>query len=170
MTPDEKIGRNLARLRGNRSQKDIADAMRERGWKWSQATVWSIEKGERPLRVAEAADLAQILDQERLGPSLFVQTDAESDFHTAMRQMSAADRSLREAIEGYFVAQGELSLRLQSSPNPAYERAVEDWLSRTPADVAESVTHDMIADSGLDIRAIDAEREHVGEHSEATER
>ncbi|KJL46235.1 hypothetical protein RS84_02862 [Microbacterium hydrocarbonoxydans] len=45
------------------SQKDLASAMRDRGWKWSQATVWSIEKGERPLRLAEAVDVAWVLDE-----------------------------------------------------------------------------------------------------------
>ena len=58
---DEQIGRNLVRLRGDISQKDLADKMRDFGWKWSQATVWSIEKGERPLRLTEAIDLAGIL-------------------------------------------------------------------------------------------------------------
>lgn len=38
--------------------------MRTRGWKWSQATVWAVEKGERPLRLAEAEDLVSILRQE----------------------------------------------------------------------------------------------------------
>ena len=44
------------------SQQALGDAMRELGHKWSQATVWSVEKGERPLRFAEAADLAAQLD------------------------------------------------------------------------------------------------------------
>lgn len=35
--------------------------MRALGHKWSQATVWSIEKGDRPLRLAEAMDLANLL-------------------------------------------------------------------------------------------------------------
>lgn len=50
----------MAILRGPVPQQTIADAMRARGWKWSQATVWSVEKGERPLRLLEAHDLADI--------------------------------------------------------------------------------------------------------------
>lgn len=57
------IGSNLVRLREGRSQKDIADAMRARGWKWSQATVSSVEQGDRPLRLAEASDLALVLNK-----------------------------------------------------------------------------------------------------------
>jgi hypothetical protein len=59
---DELIGKNVARLRGSRSQKEIADAMRAAGWKWSQTTVWSVETGERPLRMAEAIDLADVFE------------------------------------------------------------------------------------------------------------
>src|SRR5690625_3142015 len=61
-TDDERIGQNVATLRGDRSQKSIAEAMQEAGGhKWSQATVWSVEKGQRPLRLTEAIDLARIL-------------------------------------------------------------------------------------------------------------
>lgn len=59
---DKTIGKNVARLRGDRSQQLVADEMRSRGYDWSQATVWSVEKGRRPLRFAEAAQLADILD------------------------------------------------------------------------------------------------------------
>lgn len=58
---DKVIGRVVALLRLNRTQQEVADAMRERGWRWSQATVWAVEKGDRPLRLAEARDLAEIL-------------------------------------------------------------------------------------------------------------
>lgn len=58
---DINVGKNLTRYRGSRSQQAIADAMRERGWKWSQATMWSIERGDRPVRLVEAADLAVVL-------------------------------------------------------------------------------------------------------------
>lgn len=41
------------------SQQDLATAMRTRGYKWSQATVWSVESGERTLRYTESLDLAE---------------------------------------------------------------------------------------------------------------
>lgn len=59
---DAQVGQNLARHRGIRSQQSLAVQMRDRGWKWSQATVWSVEKGERPLKFLEAVDLAEILE------------------------------------------------------------------------------------------------------------
>ncbi|MDK6348701.1 helix-turn-helix domain-containing protein [Bifidobacterium scardovii] len=58
---DEQIGQNLVSIRGNMSQADLALQMRERGYKWSAATVWAIEKGERPLKLTEATDVVNIL-------------------------------------------------------------------------------------------------------------
>lgn len=58
---DVLVGENLTRLRGEMTQQALADAMRKKGWRWSQATVWSVEKGERPLKFSEAEDVAQIL-------------------------------------------------------------------------------------------------------------
>lgn len=55
------VGARVVALRGQRSQKSVADEMRSAGWKWSQATVWSVEKGERPLRLLEARALAGVL-------------------------------------------------------------------------------------------------------------
>lgn len=58
MTAVQEIGQVLRQLRGNQSQKALADAMRAKGHAWSQATVWSVETGARPLRLTEARDLA----------------------------------------------------------------------------------------------------------------
>jgi len=41
------------------SQVDLAHHMRASGYKWSQATVWSVEAGERTLRLNEAVDIAE---------------------------------------------------------------------------------------------------------------
>ncbi len=60
---DVRIGQNLARFRGAMSQAELAKKMRDmnKGHKWSQTTVWTVEKGERPLKLAEADTLAEIL-------------------------------------------------------------------------------------------------------------
>lgn len=60
---DVEIGRAVARFRTNSgmTQAELAAKMRERGWKWVQPTAWSAEQGKRPLRLAEAVDLAAIL-------------------------------------------------------------------------------------------------------------
>ena len=61
MLDDSQIGQLIAELRGERTQKSVAAAMCRLGWRWSQATASSIEKGERPLKLREAADLAVVL-------------------------------------------------------------------------------------------------------------
>lgn len=71
---DATIGQNLQRLRGEMSQTTLANTMKERGHRWTQPTVVAVEKGERPLRLAEAVDIASILD-ERLDALLRIGVD-----------------------------------------------------------------------------------------------
>lgn len=61
---EEQIGADVATAREKLpglSQKGLAIAMTSRGFKWSQATVSQIEKGERPLRLSEADHLAELI-------------------------------------------------------------------------------------------------------------
>lgn len=58
---DQRIGAAVRAVRGEMSQQDLAEKMRAAGWKWTQATVWSVESGKRPLRLAEARTLAELL-------------------------------------------------------------------------------------------------------------
>lgn len=43
------------------SQRELAEAMTERGWKWLQQTVGMVERGERSVKLAEAIDLVKVL-------------------------------------------------------------------------------------------------------------
>ncbi|MDV2979022.1 UNVERIFIED_CONTAM: helix-turn-helix transcriptional regulator [Actinomycetes bacterium ARC8] len=58
---DEVVGANIARFRGEMSQSEVAKKMVSHGFKWSQTTVWEVEKGKRALKFAEALDLAKVL-------------------------------------------------------------------------------------------------------------
>lgn len=58
---DAAIGANVAILRGERTQKSIADEMQKLGIKWTQTTVWEIEAGKRSLKAKEAKALAGVL-------------------------------------------------------------------------------------------------------------
>lgn len=84
------------------SQQALADRMRERGWKWSQATVWAVEKGERPLRLAEAMDLAQILGMSDLRQ--FGSTPRAHELMNAWRKLEDASHALVDASRDYEVA------------------------------------------------------------------
>lgn len=66
------------------SQKELADKMRGVGFKWSQATVWSIERGERPLTWSEGLELGQMI-----GFSLPAKADALIADALAYRKMAA---------------------------------------------------------------------------------
>ncbi|MFF7293167.1 helix-turn-helix domain-containing protein [Microbacterium sp. NPDC008134] len=65
---DAAIGRDVmgAREAAGLSQADLAAAMAERGFRWSQATVYNVEKGKRPLRFNESQHLRELI---RLGLS-----------------------------------------------------------------------------------------------------
>lgn len=61
---EEQIGAEVQAAREKMpglSQKGLALVMTTRGFKWSQATVSQIEKGERPLRLSEADHLAELI-------------------------------------------------------------------------------------------------------------
>lgn len=83
-----QIGKNLKIMRGEMTQADLAEAMRKRGYKWTQATVWTAEQGDRKLKLDEAKSLADIL-----GGSLtdFFQSSIVSE---KARFLSAAIRAL----------------------------------------------------------------------------
>jgi hypothetical protein len=77
--------------------------MRSAGYKWSQATVWSVEKGERrPLRLAEAVDLAQIFDRD---VSVLLQREAEAvlieGIGAQMRRVGESMEAIGEAVRSY---------------------------------------------------------------------
>jgi transcriptional regulator with XRE-family HTH domain len=84
---DRRIGETVRALRGTRSQQAVAEAMKKRGHSWVQGTISQIERGVRPLRVAEAHDLADVLgdrverlllprDELVVGSSIFRQLEA----------------------------------------------------------------------------------------------
>lgn len=123
-TPDETIGKNLARLRGDRSQKEIAALMREKGWKWSQATVWSIEKGERPLRLAEANDLSEIL---RKSVSSFTATAWEQKIDLERARLRTATEGLRAALDDYYRARFSLAYQLDRAADESVDLGRTEW-------------------------------------------
>jgi len=103
---DAEIGKNIARIRGARSQADVAAAMRARGFKWSQTTVWKVESGERPLRFVEASGLADVLG---IGLSEFSLTTLDALIVRYVTQQQERERALAEAITAYLAGQRELA-------------------------------------------------------------
>lgn len=111
---DQRIGENLVTMRGEMTQKALADLMREKGHKWSQATVWAAEKGDRAIKLTEAHDLSTVLggrlDQllqlpREVGYQKIIQRryndwyDAREALEVAIRKYEDARLWLRQWIE-----------------------------------------------------------------------
>lgn len=107
-TRDQLIGANLAKLRGDRSQQWLADAMREAGFDWAQATVWSIEKGKRPIRLAEGEAAARTLGVEVTD---LLRVPVALEFFDAKVRFEDAQRVLFESAAEFEVRLGELAHR-----------------------------------------------------------
>ena len=112
---DKQIGRNLAMFRASTTQQALATTMRKLGHKWSQATVWSVEKGDRPLRLTEADSLAQIFKiqiaaladpnaNEALNPLMIAQIRAKQLKQEHSRVQAEADAWATQLAEAEEVA------------------------------------------------------------------
>lgn len=136
-TRDEQIGQNIVKLRGDRSQQWVADRMREKGWKWAQATVWNVEKGERPLRLAEAEDLADIL---AVRVERMTYSDMRLNVSIALDKVAGTYQALGDATLAFLKAQNGLALKADSAALSGEELdvdLVEDWLQQLPESVIE---------------------------------
>jgi len=151
---DKQVGSNIVRFRAKHSQQSVADAMRERGWKWSQATVWGVEKGERPLRLAEATDLAEVLGI--MLPALLALPE-EALVHESMHQC----RSAHEALKGTATAYLEATLHVQVSLDQARDAGVQlgdaigeggGWLELGPEQVVREARAEWEQRSGAPVK------------------
>ena len=113
--------------------------MRDRGWKWSQATVWSIERGERSVKLAEVQDLAACLNV--LAP-LLTYPDAGSQVMQWVQELARAERGVQSSTAAYEDARLQLQVLLQEVGDQIAGTGVEgiaqDVVSRSAADVARS--------------------------------
>jgi predicted transcriptional regulator len=127
---DVKIGRNVIQLRGSRSQKDLAAEMTSQGWKWAQATVWAVEQGTRPLRLAEAETLANIFD---VNVADLLGTD-KSALSRHIHQAVTARAELEERVAEYEQAREDLAwMADQTAPSNSREAEIVSTVARTNA-------------------------------------
>lgn len=150
---ERQIGEAVAKLRGDTSQQAVAESMRLRGWKWSQATVWSVEKGDRPLRLAEAQDLANVFG---VSVSQLLEGDSVA---AALGKLRAQALLSRDAIEQHTVTLARIrtSLPLLAEVGGEHQDRISSILTEigTPED-AVSRGHALIAAETQRARAIDA--------------
>lgn len=134
MITDEQIGRNLMVLRSDMSQKDLADHMRKRGFKWSQATVWAIEKGERPLRLTESEAIGAIFDIH--GNAL---TSTTTEFDRTMTARAHYDRMQQIADLAYASFERQRLFAIACDQIPEDERdqdGTPEFIARNAIDFA----------------------------------
>jgi hypothetical protein len=116
---DRHIGQTMAILRGDKTQQAVADEMRQRGWRWSQATVWSVEKGDRPLRLAEAEDLAAVL--RTVSVHSFLTEPVGAHIQQGVRRVTNAYRAIVESVWESLDAQDALGVHLMHAQADGHE-------------------------------------------------
>ena len=109
---DQNIAANLRTYReaGTVSQEELAQRMADLGFGFSQATIWKIESGQRPVRASELVALADSLGV-MAATSLTRKPDAaqhQVQLEQANRKAHHAYEALKEAAAGYLEAQFEV--------------------------------------------------------------
>jgi transcriptional regulator with XRE-family HTH domain len=118
---DKNIAANVRAYReaGNLSQEELAQRMADRGFGFTQATIWKIESGQRPLKASELLALADALGGVQLPPTdLTVNPDFarhDARLSEAHRAAAAAYRSLKQAATGYLEAQIQLLFEIHNA-------------------------------------------------------
>jgi hypothetical protein len=116
---DKRIGQTVLILRGDRTQQAVAVAMRDRGWKWSQATVWSVEKGDRPLRLAEADDLAGVLGV--FSASDFSSAPMSAHIRIGSHRAADAYRAMVASVREYLEVKEQLEIILKIADDEGHQ-------------------------------------------------
>ncbi|MDR8018194.1 helix-turn-helix transcriptional regulator [Nesterenkonia aerolata] len=118
-SPDARVAENIKalRARAGMNQQEVADAMREAGFKWSQRTVWAVEnggaEGGRPLRLVEAYELLNILGRSwRMSTDDLVEPSDLKDFRRELEEFNDASESMSSALSSLFLTGRSLEERM----------------------------------------------------------
>ena len=135
---DRNIAANVRAYREARgiSQEDLAQQMADRGFGFSQATIWKIESGHRPVRAGELMALADSL--EIFLPTYLTRKPDATRYTIQLEQASAnasrAYYAVKEAATEYLEAQVQLvyaAREAHDAGQPANELHTS-WLTNTP--------------------------------------
>lgn len=106
---DMQVGANLVRLRleNGMTQDDLAQRMREHGYKWSKTTVWSIERGNRSLKLTEAQELLTCMGMDWTAslPALLTGksiSDVTAKLGVLSDRFDAISNNIEPLAEAYF--------------------------------------------------------------------
>lgn len=113
---EKAFGEKVRRIRQARgwSQRDLADRLALEGFTMHQVTLAKLERGERPLRVAEASALATVLGMPPLlmfyglGPEGSDLRELQVAANNMQKKLDAALKALRFMGEAYATAEAEM--------------------------------------------------------------
>jgi transcriptional regulator with XRE-family HTH domain len=135
---DQNIAANLRTYREAAaiSQEELAQRMADLGFGFSQATIWKIERGQRPVKASELIALADSLGVMTV-TSLTRQPDAarhQVQLDQASRKAQHAYQALKQAAASYLDAQVELAVmaRLARDAGLAVTELHTSWLDTPP--------------------------------------
>lgn len=116
---DHYVATNVRALRERNglSQEELAQRMSERGFGFSQATIWKIESGQRPVKISEAVALSEALELPRWR-SLTEEPEVSrhyADLAQANRLTGQAYDALKAAAALYLKAQIDLSFAVRTA-------------------------------------------------------
>jgi transcriptional regulator with XRE-family HTH domain len=135
---DQNIAANLRTYReaASVSQEELAQRMADRGFGFSQATIWKIESGQRPVRVSELVALG---DSLRVFPFTSLTSEPgearhRAELRQANRNAHDAYEELKAAAAAYIEAQIELVVLARSAHDDGITVTELDtsWLSTPP--------------------------------------
>ena len=135
---DQNIAANLRTYReaGNISQEELAQRMSDRGFGFSQATIWKIESGQRPVRASELVALADSLDVLSVISLTYEPGVARHNatLRQANRKARAAYEAVKQAAAAYIEAQFELVVAAREAHDDGLtvSELHTSWLSTPP--------------------------------------
>jgi transcriptional regulator with XRE-family HTH domain len=138
---DANIAANVRAYReaAGMSQEELAQRMADRGFPFTQATVWKVERGQRPVRAGELIALGDLFERLRV-TDLTGHPDATR--HTIHLERTSADAAaaydaLKKAAAAYLNAQVQLNYaaRLAHDAGHGVSELYTSWLT-TPAEEA----------------------------------
>ena len=138
---DQNIAANLRlhREAGNVSQEELAQRMSDRGFGFTQATVWKVESGQRPVRASELVALADSL--QVISAMSLTSEPGAARHHVQLQQANRnaydAYGALKESAAAYLQTQIELAFAAREAHDEglAVSEIHTSWLS-IPAEQA----------------------------------
>jgi transcriptional regulator with XRE-family HTH domain len=141
------------------SQEELAQRMSDRGFGFSQATVWKIERGQRPVKASELLALADALGA--LSPMDLTSEPGiarhAAQLHQAHRNAYEAYQALKKAAAVYIEAQFDLvyAARAARDDGLTVTELYTSWL-RVPPEEA-------VIQARVETNQEDAQAEHVSD-------